>query len=403
MKKRRRLSAFRVALLNLGHQKFRTLSIMGLVFCLTFSCFVGDIFIKSMDGGIKSTSERIGADIVVVPKNYVSSIENSLFLGKPCTVNFDREWIEKVSSVEGVGRVTPQLYLATLGEPCCDSEIQLIAFDQNSDFIIGPWINTYTKSELGPDEIILGSNIGKSVGDTVTYLGKEFKIVAKLDTTGMGYDASAFISFEAAYEISEHSSYANYLPFKDGRKAISMVLVEVEVGYGLSEVEAGILGEYKDSDILVYKTNELLKDFSKNLQNIRSYNIVLKFLLLLMAVISLVCIFTLTLHLRRREFGILSSLGTTRGKMMHIVLTEVALTCILGSLAAILLASGILMPFNNLIRSKLEVPYLLPDIPYFILLALKNIFLSVGVGIISSLYALIRLAKKEGSELIRED
>ena len=177
-----------IAWKNIKYRIYRSGIMMFFMFVLAVVLFVGMVMLSSMENGIASTTKRLGADLVVVPAKYFSSIENALFTGEPCTVYFDKEWTARLQDVEGVERASSELFLATLNADCCQTRAQLIAFDEDHDFVITPWIQEKTEKNLSEHSLVVGCNLGLETGETVTYYGTEFIVAGVLDESGMGYD-----------------------------------------------------------------------------------------------------------------------------------------------------------------------------------------------------------------------
>ena len=90
MKKDKKLSALNMAVQNLKSKKFRTIFMMFFVMLMSATVFFSTILMKNLKQGIKSTTERAGADIIVVPNEGTEDIRDSLFAGTPCSVFFDK-------------------------------------------------------------------------------------------------------------------------------------------------------------------------------------------------------------------------------------------------------------------------------------------------------------------------
>lgn len=125
----RRLNTVSMGIKNLLRQKGRTSIMIIFSFVLTMSLFVCTIVTESMQQSVDKTINRMGADIIVVPEEYETEYTESLFSGELCTFYFEKEWYEKVCTIEGIKVASPQLYLASLSASCCVAPIQLIAFD----------------------------------------------------------------------------------------------------------------------------------------------------------------------------------------------------------------------------------------------------------------------------------
>ncbi|HEX3077185.1 MAG TPA: ABC transporter permease [Lachnospiraceae bacterium] len=402
-RKGRTISIRYIALKNLKHQSLRSMIVFILLVVTTIALFLGDFLTESMREGIAITSERIGADIIVVPSTFVSSIEDSLFQGKPCTVNFEKEWLGKIGSIKGVKRVSSQLYISSLSSECCDSSMQLIALDMDADFTVAPWLSKGGVKSLKEDEIILGSNMKKGIGDKVKYFGRKFTVVNVLEETGMGYDSCAFISYEAAYQVAKDPIYQNVLPFRSSDQVISMVLLDVEDGYDLSEVKKNIEEKYKGSDITVYSTSDLLTKFSDSLENIVIYGNLLRFLFLLLSIVSLYAIFSITTHIRRHEFGSMLSVGVTFRSIIGMLIWEMIYIVIAASVVGIGIVCGIIIPFHAELKSLFTIPYLLPDTVTLLIMSSKTLGINILVCGAASFHTLWKLGKMEPAKLIREE
>jgi putative ABC transport system permease protein len=403
MKQNRKITILHIALTNLKYQSFRTMILFVLLLVTTVALFLGDFLTESMSEGIAETSQRIGADIIVVPNTFVSSVENSLFLGKPCTVNFSIDWLDKISSVKGVKKVSSQLYISSLSADCCENSLQLIALDIHTDFTIVPWLSKDGVKSLKDNEIILGSNMKKNIGDTVKYFGRKFIVKDRLDETGMGYDNSAFISYEAAYKIANDPIYKSALPFQSGKQMISMVLLNIDKKYNLAEVKKNIENKYGKSDILVYSTSELLTKFSNNLENIKVYGNFIKVLFLILSATSLYAMLSIMIYLRRHEFGSMISVGVPRTKIIQMLVCEMTYIVVLASIIGIGIVCAVIIPFNMQIKSMFTIPYLLPSSGIIIAMSLKTFIVNLLVCSAASFQSFWKFSKIEAAELIKEE
>jgi putative ABC transport system permease protein len=293
--------------------------------------------------------------------------------------------------------------LASLSSDCCDSPMQLIAFDIDADFTVVPWLKRDGITSLQDDEIILGTNITKEIGDKVKYFGREFKVVNLLEETGMGYDNSAFISYEAAFQIAKDPVYQRVLPFRSDTKVISMILLDIAEGYTLDKVKNNIEKKYGDKEIAIYSTNQLLTKFSDSLKNINTYGTLIKVLFILLATASLYAIFSITIYLRRHEFGSMLSVGVSRRKIIKILIWEMFYVVVIASIVGILIVCGIIFPFHMQIKSLFTIPYLLPSSGMIVSMSFKMFAINVLVCIAASFQLFWKFSKMEAQELIKEE
>ena len=82
----------KMAVKNLTRRPVRSWSMIFFVFMLSFSLMLSTVLVDSMKDRLEKTTDRLGADIIVVPKEYERSMADSLFLGEKCDFTFDKKW-----------------------------------------------------------------------------------------------------------------------------------------------------------------------------------------------------------------------------------------------------------------------------------------------------------------------
>ena len=386
-----------IARRNIKSRIYRSLLMTLFVFVLSVSLFTCTVLLGSMKHGLESTSERLGADIVVVPEEYFSSIEDALFLGKPCTVYFDKEWTQWLGEIEGVESASSQLFLATLNSDCCESEAQLIAFDGENDFVVTPWLNTGTT--LAADEAAVGCDIGLKKGDSVTYYGAEFTVAEVLDKSGMGYDDSVFISYEGAGRLIGSESAKNFLTVQNN-DFISMVNLKVRDGYSAEDVSRAIANLY--DGIAVYTAGKLLENAEESVKSFTSYSGVLSAVLIVLSVLAIMSIFSITVNERKREFGVFLLFGTKKEQLIRIILLEAAIITAVGFTAGILTSGVCLLLFRNFIALRLQMPYLEVGAIETLGIVLQCAAITFSAGILSTIYSVVKITKTSCADLLEE-
>lgn len=356
--KNNRFCLFILAYRNICHQKLQSVFIFLLLFVVSASIFAGGILTESMRQGLERTKQQMGADVIVVPNTFVTQVEDALFQGKPCTVNFEASWQEKLGSIQGVADTSTQLFLASMGGlDCCDDTVQLIAVNPREDFTVGPWLVGKGMKNLESNELVAGCKLGYQVGDTAQYFGKQFQVVQVMEETGMGYDSSAFISYEAAGLLAEDEQMAKLLPFEKGKQSISMVQLRLKPGYTPQEIKSEIEKQYPDSDISVYASSSLLANFTERFQNFQIFGRIAEGVILFVAAISFFIIFVLRALLRQNEMGTLLSLGIGRGNVIAMLIWEYVILIVMAVVTAVVVLSAVLFPFQEQIRQAMAIPY----------------------------------------------
>ncbi len=393
----------KLALFNIKGKKFKYSIMFLLLFITSIGIYASDILLQSMEKGLITTKEQIGADIIVVPEGFVSEVDDALFKGKACTLNFDRKWEYVLQDMEGVKNISSQLYIATLsGVECCDGEAQLIAVDFKNDFSICPWTKEDSIRNLSKDEIILGSAFDNEVGDFVNYYNKKFKVKYIMSETGAGYDKSLFISYEAAIEMIADEKNKNMFPFNKGEDLASMVLIQVDAGVDPMSLKSEIEKSYGAEGIAVYGVTTKINELLDKMMEFKMFGTILNVWVTVIVVIALFAVNAITTFQRKNEIGSMLTVGIEKRKIIYIFLLEYIVVSMAAIISSIFLINVFVYFFQNHIKNILELPFILiyglDSLKIVLKLIVINILVLIG-SVISSFYWIY---KRSPSEMIKQ-
>jgi putative ABC transport system permease protein len=397
------LTTVNIALNNLKRKPFRTVSLILLVSIFACVLFGGTVLSKSLENGMNNLSQRMGADILTVPYGYEADIQSALLRGEPSTFYFDAGTTEKIARVEGVGDVSPQLYIATLSAGCCAYPLQLIGFEPKTDFVIRPWMSSSLQSPLADGEIVIGSSINAEVGQKLKFFDQNFLIAARLEKTGMGFDTSVFMNLSTAKQVARESERLKAHPVAENADLISSVMVKIKDGYDVKGVANNILQAYAKEGMHVVTAKNMLSDISGSLRGLTTYIYILAGVLWVLAVGVLLIVFSVTVNGRKREFGIFRVLGAPRSKLVKLILCESSLLSVFGAVAGMIAAALIVFPFSTYISSLLGLPYLQPSYGSMFIAAALSFLISFAVGPLASAYSAIKIGRSEIYTALREN
>ncbi len=403
--KDKKLSIPAIAVRNLKAKKSRTIFMMFFVILMSATFFFSTILMKNLEMGIENTTERMGADIIVVPREGTENMRESLFAGKPCTLFFQRDWEEAVGNLQDVERVSSQLYIATLSASCCDQAVQMIAIDPKTDFVVTPWLENRELSELKEGEVIIGTDIDAEIGDTITFYGIDFKVAGKLESTGMGYDNSVFLTFETAYKLKDSAIAEEHFPVGDIESLISLIMVDTkeEMVESVGFLKTAIKDALDNGEsVKAFTADELMSSISDQVRKLSGYGNILTNLLIVSTALALISIFVITVNERKYEFGILYTLGAKKSQMTSIILSEALIISLGGGVIGVAGAYYLVNTFKNMISTKLDIPYFSMDLELSLPIAGICILIAVITGIIAVVCSAWKISKGEAYRLIRE-
>ena len=328
---------------NIRKKPLRSLSLISMIAIFVVFLFCGTILSKSISNGVNSLSNRLGADVIVVPEGYKANIESVLLKGEPSQFYLPDGTFDKLKKIDGVEAMTPQLYVATLSASCCSYPVQIIGIDYDTDFLIKPWLEKSLNRKLKDDEVIVGNHIIGERNSKVKFFEEKLDIVGRLEQTGMGFDATVFVNMKTAKKLAKASERIQKNPASEGEK-ISTVLLKLKPGYDSVKVSNKIMKEYAKDGIFAMFSKKFVNEVSSNLKVISGYIYFSIVAIWIMSMILMAVVFSVILNERKKELSILRILGASKKKVSNIIMAESFYIGLYGSIVGLLV--GILAIFS---------------------------------------------------------
>jgi len=390
-----------LAFANLRRRLFRTIALSSIVGLFTFILFSAFIFYEQMNLGLDNLSKRLGADILIVPYGYDKKTEAALLRGEPSSFYMKADILDKIRQIPGVLQATPQFFLASLMASCCTDKVQIIGFDPESDFLVRPWMHDII-TQLNENEVIAGSRILADPGEEIVFFGQKFKVAAKMDATGMGFDTSVFMSLAAIRNLMETGELSNPDYIRPDQ-SVSSVAIKVHSGEAAKDVANRIMRQLAieyNLDFIV--TKGMVSDIAGRLSLIGYLIFGLAALFWCLASFILLIIFSFSLNERKREMSILRILGTSRSWLARLVLTETLLISLAGALGGWIIASVFIWLFSDLVFFKIGLPNLPVSAGRVFLFSLVTWFAAILSGPVASLYSIFFITRDDVYTTMRE-
>lgn len=388
------LYTFNLAKKNIKNKKTRSYTLIFLVGVLSFILFMSSFIIFSLKNGMKSLSDRMGADIIVVPEGYDSKITGAILRGEPNTFFFKKDVLRRVKDLPGVEKACAQVYLATLSAGCCSFPIQVIGIDFSDDFSVKPWLEKQIKSPIKAGQVVVGANIMRTINHKVKFFNQEFEIRGRLAKTGMGFDNSVFMTIEETHRLAKEYGIIINHPIAQ-KDDISSVMIKLKKNTSPREIQKIIKEEFKGEKVYPLLPRKIMTEVSDSAKNMLVYVYLLIALIWILAFFVLSLVNTLSVKERKREFATIRILGATKKKLSDIILVESLLINGEGALIGAISSFIISISFNNAFSSMLKMPFLRPNILLLVIMLIIVIILGTILGPISSIFAIKNMNKKE--------
>ena len=390
--------------LNILGKKGRNGALFAFAVLLSFSLFGGSLLLFSLRRGLTSLEQRLGADIIVVPYEARTKVSADTILNQGNRTYFymSESNLKKVKEIEGVEKVSPQIYFCSMNAGCCSVSLQLIGFDPLTDFTIQPWVRETFRGTLQTGDILIGSKVTLSTSRKLKFFDHLWNVAAQLEETGTGLDNAVFANMETISLMMEAAEKVGW-SFTDKKysdKMISSIMVKVKDGCDIDSVVSLIQRKVKKTQAV--KSKSMTSGIADSLAGFSKIIAALSVVVWILCLVMLTVVSTLITGERKKEIAVLRVMGASRKKLSRLVMTESLILNSTGSVVGVFLAALVILPFHSLIKNAIGLPFLLPKASIIIILAFASLGLSVLFGCLASSFSARSISKVDAGIIIRD-
>ena len=388
---------------DIQRHAFLNACLLATVVILSVMLFSVTVISVSLKKGMGNMRKRLGADIMLVPKGEREKAENMLLEGSRSNFYFDGAVYEKVQSIDGISDSTSQCFLKSLSADCCSSEVQIVFFDPETDFVVGPWIETEYKQKLSGDAVIVGSDIVSEDG-RIKLFGQEYAIASQMARTGTALDSSVYFSTDAKSELLKNAEEKGSFLTEEQKKGdiLSSIFINVDGSHTAEQIIDSAHKTIGDIFDVVYP-KKLHESLSGSLGKITGVVNIISLSLGILLVAILLIINSIIMKGRKSEIALLRVLGHRKKDLVRKLLSEMGLISIAGALGGSFLGALIVIPFGRYIGKSLDMPYLGPGIASVLLQILLIVGLVILIVFLSSVFFIIHTTNIEPYLALRKE
>jgi len=339
------MNIFRLVLRNITRRKGRFIfTLLGIV--IGMAAFVA---LLSLGGGMRAEINRqaqaMGANIIVTPADWCTFDQISIFTGESLPASLQEEVLDQLRSIDGIFAVPYLTQMSAIQ----NTPVAVIGIDAVPMVEFSNWDIAYGQYFGAADErgVVLGAATADTfdlgVGDEVSFRGESFPVIGILEPVGNIDDIAAYLPLAVAQEIFEQEGFISYI----GVKVDNLEQVDVYVATILDMANVAV----NTNDQLLDAVMAMLGSVEVTLQAIAGIS-------LIAAAFGIINTMMTAIYERRREIGILRSIGSKRADIFKIFLLESAFYGLLGGifgsivgiLASVFAAPTLLAGFDQMMK-----------------------------------------------------
>ena len=397
----------RLTIKNLRLNKKRTIvTIIGIILSTALMVGIGLLFSSFQDLMIRDTIGYSGKyeakynDVDLIKLNDIKNKNFTYFYEKP--IGF--------SKIESSNEYKPYMYITSVNREYFD-ELKLIEGDipkNENEIVIS-------------NHVITNGGINYKVGDIVTFTYGSRNINGDITLANSGFVDGETLTNEGTHTykivgIVERSNFESY-------SASGYTAFTVDVNSDNGNVNLYVM--FNKNKNIIKQSEELAKELNYDgdinynstllaLYGESTYGNVMSsmggMMIIMLSLVSIGCIiviynsFAISVMERKKEFGLLSSIGATKRQLSHTVFFEAVFVGVIGIILGILGAyigiGCVILIINNLISDMLE--YKLYLVTNYLFIIIPVIFMIIVIGI-SAFIPSRRASKVSPIEAIRQN
>jgi putative ABC transport system permease protein len=389
----------RVAAQNVTRRRWRAI-LLGMAVMLGSGVgFASFMCGYALNASVATSLSRMGADLVVVPRQTLVHLTSSLLTVQPTDEILDAGVAAALARIPGIATMAPQRIVHTLVD---GSEANLIAFDPAHDFSVLPWLKESLPTAAGRVSLLAGFRTALRPGNSLTICGKPALVTGRLAETGVGpFDESYFLSFDALATLP--AGCKGLGPSENLRDRPSAYMLRLAPGARAEDVKFAIA---QIDNIRIVEANPTLTSSRQGLSTLMLGIIVSNSLQLTALVILVSLVFSAIAQERMREIGILRAMGAASDQVMTIMLAEAAIITGLGGLAGLGFGTVLLLIFTRSLGfyfDVLGIAFAWPPATVLAASAVTALVLSAAIGLAGAFVPAWRVRRMDPYALIQSE
>lgn len=379
-----------ISINNLRRRKSKVLFlILGLTIGMTTVVTLLSIT-RMMNEDISQKLDEFGANILVIPRSddlflsYGGLNIGGVSVDAQTLKDSDIPKIRQIEVRENISTVSPKLMGVVEIE---GKKILLTGVLFQEEVRLKKWWKVHGDIPKGRDEILLGNEVAvrlfKSTNDRITIHGKTVRISGILDETGSQDD---FLIF-------------GDLAFVQGalKKPGALSLIEVSafcISCPIEEIVSQISKALPHAKVTAIK--QTLQTNMEALDHFKKFSVGISVIVLLIGGLIVFTHMMASVNERRREIGIFRAIGFRKSHVIKIVFSEASIVGLIGGVTGYVLGLGVSYVLGPIITGIKGGGILFDPA-----LAVGVVFLSVTMGILSSIYPALHASKMDPTTALR--
>ncbi len=394
---------FRLGIQDLAHRPGRILLLALAMSVGGAAVFCSLVLRQVIQGSLESSVDRLGADMLVLPKGVTPNLATALLTIEPDSTTITDDCLVALHQLPGLEKASPQRHFS-IPAPGGHGAVDWVAFDPAVDFTVGPWVVEQLPRPFGPGDVVVGARRPEALGATIAFQNVNLTVHSKLGLTGVGlFERSIFASFATTDRLAEAldgTAASVHLP-RPVLGTASGVLLRLGPGLTPEKVRFALAA---NKECQVVTGSRLGLSVRLSINAIVSGALAVSLASLAAVTLMVGVVYAGILSERGRELGILLAIGMRPKALSRLIVMEAGLCTGIGGAVGVLLGALGLVIFLRSLGYTLQsqgMPFAQPGLADLFFHGLISVAACSLVGMVGAWIPAWVAGRSDSSRLIR--
>lgn len=345
--------------------------------------------------GIELSDEKIGADILLISNKSEFPKTEFLYTSLPSRRYIHKSELEFLNHYDEIEKITYQFFTHTLSEGCCSTteKTRVIGFDQDSDYIIKPWLREQKIDFVQKDSVIIGTDIALKPGEQISLLGKVFTISGKLNPTGTGLDHTIFMDINTSRDLAKNKFNKSVFKGNDPQDLVTSVYLKLKPQSSIHSLVENI--NATQDKVMATSKAESIEHIKLQIEAWRNIVIFLTVSILLLAIFSLYSRYDNMIRTRTKEIGYMKAMGMGNFQILMLCTLEIFMISMFSSFISSFLAIIAMPGITKYLKSAFAFPISDFNLEIIFFILLISALISVVLSFVSAWIPVFKISSMQ--------
>ncbi len=321
-----------------------------------FTLLISSSAMYIVNSGMEISKGRVGADVIVLSSDSNLNVSSFIYSGESTNKYIYTEDLDFIYNYDEIDKCTVEFFTHTLSAGCCSfgEKLRIVGIDQDTDFILKPWLEENDIQRLSDREGFIGDDVALPLGSKMAILGAPFSLVGSLYRTGTGMDRTIYIDIDVARKLAKKKMQPSIWNGKEPDELVTAMFIKLKDGIDAKKFVESV--NLKQDKVKAYTKSHAIDDVKSMIKGWSNLAVILVLVVVLSAFISLYGRFSFVMNERKKEIGYLRAIGHSKSDIFKSIVYEGLIFSVISGLVSAVLTLAFMPKVIDFVAKQFYLP-----------------------------------------------